>query len=119
MTISSEEIKKLRRELERDLEALERVEKLLAKRSATMGQSLGVVVGSESPRLMTQTLDAIRLAGTSGLRANEVVEALIEKGYPFKDKKKGASSVSTTLKRLVKKKQIEKVGKVYTAKPAA
>jgi hypothetical protein len=125
MTISVEEIRKLRRELERDIEALNRVEALLA-RTATQplaergGPGLTHAsnddAATENKKLTPQTIDVIRQAGPSGIRASEVVKELIKRGYEFTTKKAGASSVATTLKRLVRQKKIEKKDRLYSLK---
>jgi hypothetical protein len=118
MTLNADEIRKLRRELERDIDALNRVETLLERRSSLSSTERVKVADDgatgDSAKLTPQTLEVLRASGSTGLRATEVVKELMQRGYPFKNKESAASSVATTLKRLVKQGKVKKANKAYT-----
>lgn len=116
-----DQVRKLRQELERDLEAVRRVEILLNKRLAASGikpEATGTMPKQhleQSVALTPLTLQVIKDSAPRGLRAMEVQSALTKRGYRFTSKEAGASSVATTLKRLVKQEKIVKHDKLYSA----
>ena len=119
------DIKRLRQEAERDLDALKRVEAMLA-REKTNGNKTAPVTAEDVESGAADTIPPTKIApkataglqatvvnimkerGPNGCRPRDVVAALRATGYPFKNAAVAASSVSTALKRLKERGDVEK-----------
>jgi hypothetical protein len=113
-TTTLEDIRKARRELEKDLEAINRVESILARKNG-----VAPVVGRDltgKGHLKIWVIEALKSAGAEGMRTSVLTKAMRERGYQFKSEEAASSTVSTILRRLVGAKRIEKKGKFYILK---
>jgi hypothetical protein len=121
------DIKALKQELAKDLEAIERVEAML-KRSSNGASAPTTSSTSErvsdalaassdrSPGVNTglQELVVQIVAQNRGIRASEVKNKLMERGYKFRTPANAASSVFSALKRLVESGKVSKRGMKYS-----
>jgi hypothetical protein len=128
MNITAADIERLKRELEDDLSALQRVESIFAKRNSnntgvapTIHKETAVerhtVAAPSTPEmpadlvlsepgakfrgvLRGMIIDAIKDAGPEGIRPKDIVAKVEAAGYPFKNRDVLASVVSTCVQRL-------------------
>jgi hypothetical protein len=111
MPLDLADVQKLKVELRRDLEALERVEKMIARRNSTIPKPSVTTAPPESadgkPSLRG-TVMAVLERATKPLRPTEIVELVAERGYPFTSKRKGMGSVTKVLFRQLGK-SVEKL----------
>jgi hypothetical protein len=109
MTITEQDIRRLRREAERDLEALARVESMLARRNGASPVEHADPDKKVRGQLKQFVIVALKAAGINGLRPNEVLKSVKDKGYQFNSEDGAAASISTVLGRLLTKdKRVEK-----------
>lgn len=113
MAVTQEDIRRLRRELERDLEAVNRVEALLARKNGVGPTTATTQARGARGELKRLTIEVLKAAGVEGMRPVNLLKAVTERGYAFRSEKGAAGSVSTVLKRLVEKKKVEKKDKMY------
>lgn len=115
MAITEQDIKRLRREAERDLEALARVEAMLARRNGfAVAPNVRNDEGKERGQLKQLAIEVLRTAASDGLRPGEVLKAVRERGYSFKSADGAAASISTVLTRLANKdRKVEKKNGKY------
>ncbi|MBZ5647098.1 MAG: hypothetical protein LAN37_07745 [Acidobacteriia bacterium] len=128
--IELSEILRLKAEVAEDLRALERVERLLRRKSGNVSstsasaevsphniaQRLPTRTGKKPERgqLKRQVISAIREAGPAGMRPKDVVAYVRGKGYTFRDDVVAASVVSTAIRRLFRDGALEqKEGKYH------
>ncbi len=114
MPLDLAEIRKLKTELRRDMEALERMEALVTMRQSSNGTPKQVTLplsdGSGKPSLRG-TVMAVLERATKPLRPTEIVELVAERGYPFASPRKGMGSVTKVLFRQLGKSVEKKDGK--------
>ena len=97
------DIKRLRKELERDLEAIARVEAMITRDNpkpyngvaATRDKPLGANTG-----LKQMVMAIMEEAAPRGLRTKDVTASVIERGYTFRNKQTASASISTALNRM-------------------
>jgi hypothetical protein len=103
MPLDLADIRKLKVELRRDLEALERLEAMITMRNSTNGApkqaSLPLPENADSKPSLRGTITAVLERATKPLRPHEIVTLVIERGYPFPSPRKGMSSVTKVLFR--------------------
>jgi|SRR6266850_987847 len=112
-TITPEEITKLKQELRKDLEALERVERLISGRNGAHAEHVPVIQPtrplSELPppeqgkaRGVKQLcIEGLKIAGTIGAAPKDLLKYCKEQGYPFTSDTNGSASITTALSRMV------------------
>ena len=103
------DIRRLRKEAEHDLDALTRVEAMLARDSAKPDKgairkvsdvaTVAKPAGSNTG-LKRFVASVVGGAGSGGFRTRDVTAAVIEKGYTFRNSQTASASVSTALRRL-------------------
>ena len=139
MAVNLEDIKRMREEMEQDLKALDRVEKLLRDRSgsntnghrAARPAARKTAPKSQAPSktssvhtelifpdntpisLKDFVLKQIVDAGSRGIRPKDIVTAAISAGYTFSSKEIAASSISTAVRRMYKTDMLRKAGENY------
>ena len=111
MAISEQDIRKLRRDLERDLEAVSRVEALLARRNGLRTPDTPSTDTKERGRLKQLCIEVVK--SSSGVRPKDIAKTVSDRGYKFKSEQGAAASTSTVLQRLLKAKQVEKKNGLY------
>ena len=110
MSLELADIRKLRTELRRDLEALDRLEVLITMRQSPNGSSKRVLAISDDVIRKSSLNDlviAVIRESRKPLRASEIVKTVADRGYPFVSLRKGMGSVTKVLVRQ-KGKTIEK-----------
>ena len=125
--ISPDRIAKLRAELEKDLEALNRVERLLAERNGHTPESQQLELESmpiapinlrreiklpttDTTRhsLKELVIDGLQLAKEMGAWPRDIVNYCKGKGYQFTNPVSASASVSTALARMVQEGKVRK-----------
>jgi hypothetical protein len=110
MPLDLADIRKLRGELRRDLDALDRLEALITMRQNPNGspkQTLAIPDdAAHKPSLNDTVIDVLRRA-KKPLRPAEIVQLVADTGYPFGSLRKGMGSVTKVLVRQ-KGKTVEK-----------
>ena len=112
MSLELADIRKLKTELRRDLEALDRLETLITMRQSPNGSAKRVLAIPEDAirkRSLNDMVIAVIRESKKPLRASEIVETVADRGYPFGSLRKGMGSVTKVLVRQ-KGKTIEKQG---------
>jgi hypothetical protein len=109
MPLDLAEIRKLKVELRRDLDALDRLEALVAMRQKSNGspQQVTVPLPDAKPSLRG-TVMAVLERSSKPLRPTEIVALVAERGYPFASTRKGMGSVTKVLFRQLGK-SVEKL----------
>jgi hypothetical protein len=110
MSLELADIRKLKAELRRDLEALERIEALITTRQNPNGSSKRTLAISEDvigKRSLNDMVITVIRESKKPLRASEIVGTVADRGYPFGSLRKGMGSVTKVLVRQ-KGKTIEK-----------
>ena len=115
------DIKRLREEAERDLDALRRVEAMLRRQRnghGTSGEAVPGAIPAEAAKsgqageygnvgVKARVGEIIRNAGNSGLRPKDVTD-VIEKEFRFPARANAAAAVSSALARFGEKGQVRK-----------
>ena len=130
-TYSPEEIARMKDELRKDLEALERVERLLASRNGTAAQStpapptsrpLSEMPPPDSPRILgirtlgvkSLCIEGLKLAGAMGAAPKDLLKYCKEQGYVFSSDINGSASITTALSRLIESTYVRReIGRYY------
>jgi hypothetical protein len=103
MPLDLADIRKLKTELRRDLEALERTEAIIIRTSNNNGASkhatASAVETSDNKPSLRGTIMAVLERSVKGLRPTEIVQLVIDRGYPFPSPRKGMGSVTKVLFR--------------------
>jgi hypothetical protein len=125
---SPEEIAKMKLELRKDLEALERVERLLASRNGAQAEpapaphntrplsELPPPDQSEPVELGVKTLciAGLQRAGELGAAPKDLLRYFKERGYVFSSDANGSASITTALSRLVNAGKVRRAdGRYY------
>jgi len=115
-TITPEEIAKMKEELRKDLEALERVEKLISGRNGTQPakqdipsrdllaqhlRPLSELPPPEQLGLKQLCILGLKTAGDVGAAPKDLVVFCKQKGYRFSSDANGSASITTALSRLI------------------
>ena len=111
MSVNEADIKRMKSELKKDLEALERVEAMLRKDASPSIGNVPPSSNNGSGRDLRGLVLAIlheAKASRRNLRPSEIVQAAIAKGYPFKSDRHGMGSVTKVLTRLRLKNLVER-----------
>jgi hypothetical protein len=116
MTIDLAGIKRMKAELRRDLDALERVEALFARQPSDQDNSphhpaaptLTSTAKLKSRAALRDVVTQILQQSRKPLRPTEIVEIAAERGYPFASLRKGMGTVTSVLHRY-KGKGIQKL----------
>jgi hypothetical protein len=123
MSVTEADIKRMKTELRRDLDALERVEAMLQRHSSIGHSSNGHTnpsIGSAPPSvpngsgrdlrgIVLKILNDARLSQKS-LRPSEIARLAQNTDYPFKSHKNAMGSVTKVLTRLLRKQLVDKKG---------
>lgn len=133
MTITESDIERLKRELEDDLRAIQRVETIFSKRNSKPESATASIQKAPTPAVLPEAekpkvsqtsaelvlteparatfkgelrgmvIEAIKAAGPAGIRPRDIVAKVEAAGYPFKNRDALASVVSTCVQRLWKR----------------
>jgi hypothetical protein len=129
--MNPDDIKALKEELVKDLEALDRVEAMLRRKNGASPSrdplankvvaervTEALLVGADRAPGVNTGLQELVLAivkETRGQRASDVKNTLVKRGYKFRTPANAASSVFSALKRLVDSGRVSKRGMKYYA----
>jgi hypothetical protein len=115
-TPTREEIAKMREELRKDLEALDRVERLFAERNGSHSASPRLPAippppshGLPPPPVTQETglglkqlcIEGLKKAGVIGAAPKDLLQYCKQRGYRFTSDQNGSASITTALSRLV------------------
>jgi hypothetical protein len=102
MPLELTDVRKMKAEARRDLEAIERVEAILLRQSPNgkPAQELPINPDDNASKLrLTETVIAVVRESKEPLRPIEIVEHVIARGYPFSSPRQGLGSVTKVLVR--------------------
>jgi hypothetical protein len=101
MPLDLADIRKLKVELRRDLEALERLEAMITLRgsNAPKESARSLPENGDGKPSLRGTVMAVLERATKPLRPAEIVSLVSERGYPFPSPRKGMGSVTKVLFR--------------------
>jgi hypothetical protein len=110
MPLELADIRKLKAELRRDLDALDRLETLITMRQNPNGSPKRTMAipedAAHKPSLNDTVIDVLRQS-KKPLRPSAIVQLVADRGYPFGSLRKGMGSVTKVLVRQ-KGKTVEK-----------